>query len=231
MNNKPNEESLQQGHRARLRQKFLANQLNEPEILELLLTYAVPRRDVRLLSRQLHKKYGSLYQVLSAPVESLMQNPGVKENIAAFFKIIHELMALEYKHVLDTTPIFYDHTKLENYCRLILDSKPIEEFHVLYMDAQFKLIEDQLHSTGTTDWAAIYVREIAKRALDLNAKHIALVHNHPTPNISFSSQDIEITEEIESILQKLDIGLYDHFVVSGGVVYSARNSHMLNTKH
>lgn len=231
MTNLVEDTSLQQGHRARLREKFLSGQLAEYEILELLLTYAIPRRDVRALSRQLYKKYGNLYQLLSAPMESLMQNKGIKENTATFFKIIHKLMELEYKCVLDSAPIFYDYTKLENYCKLIVGGKPIEEFHVLYLDGQYKLLEDQLHSTGTIDWAAVYVREIVKSALNLNAKNVVLLHNHPTPYVSFSEQDIQITQEIESALVKLDIGLYDHLLVSGDVVYSARNMNLLNYKH
>lgn len=231
MTNLVEDRSLQQGHRARLREKFLSGQLTEYEILELLLTYAIPRRDVRVLSRQLYKKYGNLYQLLSAPMESLMQNKGVKEGTATFFKIIHKLMELEYKYVLDSAPIFYDYTKLENYCKLIVGGKPVEEFHVLYLDGQYMLLEDQLHSTGTIDWAAVYVREIVKSALNLNAKHVVLLHNHPTPYVSFSEQDIQITQEIESALVKLDIGLYDHLLVSGDVVYSARNMNLLNYKH
>lgn len=228
MINKTEDASLQQGHRVRLRQKFLAGQLTEYEILELLLTYAIPRRDVRALSRQLYKKYGNLYQLLSAPMESLIQNKGIKENTATFFKIIHKLMELEYKSVLDSAPIFYDYSKLENYCKLIMSGKVVEEFHVLYLNAQYKLIEDQLHSTGTTDWAAVYIREVVKSALNLNAKYIVLLHNHPTPYLSFSSQDIKITQELESALSKVDIGLYDHLLVSGDVVYSARNMHLLD---
>lgn len=223
-------QSLQQGHRARLRKKFLDGQLAEYEILELLLTYAIPRRDVRMLSRQLYKKYESLQNLLSAPIESLMENDGIKENTAVFFKVIHKLMELDCKHVLTDAPIFHNNEKLERYCKLLVGDKSIEEFHVFYLDAQFKLIEDEIHSSGTIDWAAVYIREIVKKALDLNARNIVLLHNHPTPNTSFSSQDIAITRELENALEKLSIGLYDHFLVSGGIIYSARNMHLLDMK-
>lgn len=231
MNNLEDTKSLQQGHRERLRQKFLAGQMAEYEMLELLLTYAIPRRDVRTLSRQLYKKYGNLHRLLSAPSDSLMQNKGIKENTVIFLKIIYRLMALEYKNVLDSEPIFHDYSRVENYCRLILCGKPIEEFHILYLDVKYKLLEDELHSTGTTDWAAVYVREIIKHALNLNAKHVVLVHNHPTPNLCFSSQDIEITQELESTLSVVGINLYDHLLVSGDVVYSARNMNLLDKNY
>ena len=221
-------QSLQQGHRARLRKKFLDGQLAEYEILELILMYAIPRRDVRMLSRQLYKKYGSIHKLLSAPMESLVENEGVKENTATFFKLIHKLTQLEYKSVLDSCPIFHNYEKLENYCKSILGGKTVEEFHVFYLDSQFKLIEDNLHSSGTIDWAAIYICEIVKRALDLNARSIVLLHNHPSAYTSFSTQDIQITQELETALKKLDISLYDHLLLSGDVIYSARNLHLLD---
>ena len=219
--------SLQKGHRARLRQKFLDGQLAEYELLELLLTYSIPRCDVRMLSRQLFKKYGSIHKLISESDEALMKNSGIKENTAVLLKLIHKITELEYKSELDSAPIFYNFAKLENYCKLVVGGKPIEEFHVLYLDAQYKLLEDNLHSSGTIDWAAVYVREIVKRALDVNAHHVVLLHNHPTNGMSFSSQDIEITIEIASALEKLNIGLYDHLLVSGDVVYSARNMHLI----
>lgn len=221
-------QSLQQGHRERLRKKFLDGQLTEYEILELLLTYAIPRRDVRMLSRQLYKKYGNIQQLLSAPIESLMDNDGIKENTATFFKVIHKLMTLEHKYTLDNAPVFHNQKVLENYCKLIVGGKPTEEFHVLYLDSQFKLIKDELHSSGTTDWAAVYVREIVKRALDLNARSVILLHNHPTPMVAFSMQDIEITLELEDTLNKIGISVYDHLLVSGDIIYSARNMHLLD---
>lgn len=222
-------QSLQQGHRARLRKKFLDCQLAEYEILELLLTYAIPRRDVRTLSRQLYKKYGCIHNLLAAPTESLLENEGIKENTATFFKVIHKLMQLEYKNVLDSEPIFYNYEKLENYCKSILSGKAVEEFHVFYLDAQLRLVKDELHSSGTIDWAAVYVREIVKHALDFNARSIVLLHNHPSAYTSFSSQDIQITQELENALKKLDISIYDHLLVSGNVIYSARNMHLLDT--
>lgn len=221
-------QSLQQGHRARLRKKFLDGQLAEYEILELLLTYAIPRRDVRTLSRQLYKKYGSVPQMLSDSVENLIKNDGIKENTATFFKLIYKLMELEYKCTLDSAPIFHNYEKLENYCRVLLTGKSVEEFHVFYLDGQYKLIKDEMHSSGTIDWAAVYVREIVKKALDLNAHSIVMLHNHPTAYTSFSSQDIQITQELESALEKLGIKLYDHLLLSGDVIYSARNMHLLD---
>ena len=129
---------------------------------------------------------------------------------------------------MDEKPIFYDYKNLENYCRMLLGGKTIEEFHVFYLDSQYKLIVDDLHSSGTINWAAVYIREIAKKALDLNAGSIVLLHNHPSAYTSFSTQDIQITQELENALKQLDIKLYDHLLVSGDVIYSARNMHLLD---
>ena len=220
-------QSLQCGHRARLRKKFLDGQLAEYEMLELLLTYAIPRRDVRNLSRQLYKKYGSICSLLSASKESLIQNEGIKENTATFLKLIHEIMILEYRCTFDKQPIFYDFDKLANYCKLLLSGKTVEEFHVLYLDNKYALILDDLHSSGTINWAAVYIREIVKKALDLNARNVVLLHNHPSGGTSFSMEDIKITQELVGALQKLDINLSDHLLVAGDILYSARNMHLM----
>lgn len=228
---KPDElQSLQSGHRARLRQKFLDGKLSDYELLELLLTYAIPRRDVRVLARQLCKKYGSVIQVLEAPVESLLENEGIKENTVAFFKLIHKLMCMDCEHVLTEKPIFHNYDTLCRYCKLVVGGKPIEEFHVLYLDTNLQLIEDETHSVGTVNWSAVYVREIVKRALDLNARSVVLLHNHPTPNMSFSQSDIDITKELEIALSKVKIEMFDHMLVSGDVIYSARNDYFFDRK-
>ena len=86
---------------------------------------------------------------------------------------------------------------------------------------------DDLHSVGTSDWAAVYPREILKRALDLNARSVVMMHNHPTPGISFSQEDIEITTKVQNLLANVDIKLHDHYLVSGGIVYSARNMFLI----
>ena len=221
-------QSLRQGHRTRLREKFLADQLSDCEILELLLTYAIPRRDVHMLAKQLHNKYGNIHMILSAPVEELMKFDGIKENTATFFKLIHKITEMDFRVTFDNTPIFFNHNKLENYCKLLLANKQNEEFHVFYLDSLYRLIEDELHSTGTIDWSAVYTREIVKRALDLNAQYVVLLHNHPSNTPTFSKQDIEITTEVQKALAGLNITLYDHLLLSCGIIHSAKNMFLLN---
>ena len=221
------DENFYAGHRDRLRAKFLNGQLADYEKLELLLAYAIPRRDVRPLARSLIKQFGGVYQVLSASVDDLTAIKGVGHNTAIFLKLVFDMMTIDYRGQLKETPIFHNETILHNYCRIIVAGKPIEELHILFLDNNLKLIADEIHSTGTIDSSAVYPREIAKRALELNARSVVMVHNHPTSNNSFSSDDIEITTLVKSVLSGLNIELYDHFVVSNDIVYSARQMHLI----
>ena len=221
------DENFYAGHRDRLRAKFLDNQLADYEKLELLLAYAIPRRDVRPLARNLIKQFGGVYQVLSAPIDDLVAIKGVGHNTAVFIKLVFDMMTISFRGQLKESPIFHNETILHNYCRIIVAGKTVEELHILYLDNNLKLIADEIHSSGTVDTSAVYPREIARRALELNARSIVMVHNHPTSNNSFSNDDIEITTLIQSVLAGLNIELYDHFVVSNDIVYSARQMHLI----
>ena len=223
-----NDENFYAGHRERLRAKFLDGKLADYEKLELLLAYIIPRRDVRPLARSLIKQFGGVYQVFTASVKELMTCKGIGQNTATFIKLVHEMMTLNYKYQLRDTPIFHDEKILHNYCRMVLGGKPIEELHILYLDKNLQLIEDEIHSTGTIDSSSVYPREIARRALELNARSIVMVHNHPGSNNSHSTMDMEITENIKSVLSGLNIELYDHLVVANDTVHSARQLHMLH---
>jgi DNA repair protein RadC len=219
--------SFRKGHRDRLRQKFLENKLVDYELLELLLTYAIPRCDVRPLARELAKAFGNVYGVITAPVEALTRVSGLKENSAILIKAVHRLMLAGHQNYLADTPVFHNYRILSEYCRLILSGKRAEEFHVLYLDSNYRLLLDDLHSSGTIDWAAVYPREIIKRSLELNATSIVMLHNHPSGNTSFSNEDIAITEEVRKILAVVNISLFDHLLVSGNIVYSAKNMFLI----
>ena len=221
------DENFYAGHRDRLRAKFLDGQLADYEKLELLLAYAIPRRDVRPLARSLVKQFGGVYQVLSASIDDLTAVKGIGNNTAVFIKLVQQMMTINYRGQLKETPIFHNETILHNYYRIIVAGKTVEELHILYLDSNLRLVVDEIHSTGTIDSSAVYPREIARRALELNARSIVMVHNHPTSNNSFSRDDIEITTLVQSVLAGLSIELYDHFVVSNDIVYSARQMYLI----
>lgn len=220
-------ENFYAGHRDRLREKFLSNQLADYEKLELLLGYAIPRRDVRPLARGLIKHFGGVYQVLSASVDDLVAFDGIGRNTAVFLKLVQQMMQINYKSQLQESPIFHDEKVLHNYCRVVLSGKQVEELHILYLDNNLRLIADEMHSSGTVDTSAVYPREIARRALKLNARSIVMLHNHPTSTNSFSQDDVNVTIQVQTVLATLDIKLYDHVLVVGDIVFSMRAMHLI----
>ena len=217
-----NNTNFQAGHRQRLRQKFLDGNLAEYELLELLLSFVIPRRDVRILARGLIQKFGGLHHIFTAPVDELIKYPGIGQNCAVFLKAVQQAMLCAYKSNLTESPIFHDNATLTNYCRMLLAGKTVEEFHVLYLDKEMRLIKDEQHSVGSVAQSAVYPREIVKQALALNARNIVLLHNHPTPQTSFSDADVKVTQLLKNILEPIDIKLHDHYVISDGILYSAR---------
>ncbi len=219
--------SFHTGHRERLRQKFLDGRLADYELLELLLGYAIPRRDVRPLARMLISQFGGVGAVLAAPVDKLTQIPGMGRNTAVFIKSINQLMIIGYHDDMKSQSIFHDRRTLANYCKAQLMGKTIEEVHTLYLDVDYRLLSDEVHTRGTRDESSVYPREILKRALVLNARNVVMVHNHPTIGRSFSQDDIKITAQVQELLNSVGIELYDHLVVSGTVVYSARDLQLL----
>jgi len=215
------------GHRMRLREKFLAGKLAEYELLELLLAYAIPRRDVKPLARECLRIFGSFHNILCAPIGELESVPGIGKSAAILLKLVQEIILTDYKNVMADKPIFEDYRAFENYCRMQLSGKPTEEFHVLYLDKHRQLIQAEIHSRGAADYAEIYPIEIAKRSVALNAKCVALLHNHPSRLTSFSQEDIKATHVVMQKLAALGIEFFDHFVVSGGTVHSMKNCHLL----
>ncbi|MBQ7245262.1 MAG: RadC family protein [Alphaproteobacteria bacterium] len=211
------------GHRERLRQKFLDNKLAEYEKLELMLGYVVPRRDMRPLAHAMLEHFGSLSNILTARYDDLIEFPGIGRNVAIFIKLIHDIILTGYRNELIERPIFHSDKELRNYCMWMLASKNVEEFHVFYMDDDLRLLQDQVHSVGTVDCSSIYTREIVKRALELNATNILLVHNHPNDIGNFSTPDMAATEELYNALQPLGINVRDHLLVTKNKVSSAKD--------
>lgn len=217
------------GHRERLKQKLQDDKLTSYEKLELLLTYAIPRRDVRPLARSLIQHFGGVYFVLTAPYEELVKVHGVGHNTALLIRLVGELMLVSYRERVERGQSLLNPMVLQEYCRRLVVGKSVEEFHVLYFGNEMRLLQDELHSRGTIDCSDVYPREILRRALALNALNVVLVHNHPLSNNSFSTEDIALTEAIEKKLNEFNIGLWNHYVVtSTGIVHDIRSGVWLN---
>lgn len=171
------------GHRARLRERFLrggADSLNDYEILELILFTAIPRRDVKPLAKQLIAHFGSLPAVFTADAEALMSVEGIKEVAATAIKIAATAAHRLAREQVLNRPVLSSWDKLLDYCRISLAHLPTEHFHLLFLDTKSVLIADETQAVGTVNHTAVYPREVVKRALELNASSIIMVHNHPT---------------------------------------------------
>jgi len=205
------------GHRARLRQKLMQNgdtALADYEILELLLALVIPRRDVKELAKNLLKKFGSLGKVLAASEHELQAIDGVKESCAAMFKVVRaaHLRSLQGE-IKNASSVINSWAALIDYCRVTFGTLKVEEFHTLFLDTKFKLMADEVAQTGTVDKAAVYPREIVKRALELGARSVILVHNHPSGDTQPSKEDIETTKKIREALALVNVTLHDHLII------------------
>ena len=211
------------GHRERLRKKLLTggrHALADYELLELILSLAIPRKDIKLLAKDLIARFGSLSGVIRAEPTGLEQVPGMTENAIAAIKTMEAAMARTLEIEVEAKPILTDMTHIETYLKALLGGKSVEELHVFYLDAKSRLMKNELTTRGTINASVLYPREIAKRALELGATGVMIAHNHPSGDSKPSTQDIEMTRKLATGLRLLDIILYDHFVVGTGHVYS-----------
>jgi len=215
------------GHRERIRQKYIqteGNGMADYEILELLLTYAIPRKDVKPIAKELIDNFGDINGVISAPMDRLMQIKGIKEVAAVLLKLAKTCAVRgtwEYLHEKDA-PIVSNWDILEDYCRNLMADLDIEEFHIIYLDAKLQLIKEEKIQKGTIDMVTVHPREVIKAALAANAKGIILLHNHPSGNIKPSDQDVFLTDKIVEAARSIDLFVFDHIVVSKNDVYSMR---------
>jgi DNA repair protein RadC len=216
------------GHRERLKQKLQDDKLTSYEKLELLLTYAIPRRDVRPLARKLEKHFGGVYYVFTAEYDELIAVPGVGRTTAILIKLVCSLMLLNHKNKLRYESVFANQKDLEEFCRLQVAGKTTEELHVLYLNGNFCLVDHEVNSKGSIDESAVYATHIMKRALKDGIKNIVLLHNHPATDNTFSHADIEFTQSLEDALNLCGLRLYDHYVLSGGIFHSMRAEYLLN---
>lgn len=204
------------GHRARLRARFVktgADGFEDYELLELLLFSAMPRQDTKPLARLLLARFGGLEEALGAPIGHLMEVEGVGEAVAVQIKAAHAVLARALLAEARKRPAVSSWQALLNYCRLKLAQEPREQFRILFLDRKNQVIADEAQSHGTVDQAAAYPREIVRRALELSASAMILVHNHPSGDPTPSAQDIALTREIEVAARALGVTVHDHLII------------------
>ena len=203
-------------HRQRLRERFMAGgalAVPDYELLELVLFRSIPRRDVKPLARALIEAFGDFNRVLSAAPERLTEIKGVGEAVITDLKIVeaaaHRLARAKVmkKHVISSWDAVLD------YCHTTMAHRETEQFRVLYLDRKNILIADEEQAKGTVDHVPVYPREVVKRALELNASAMILVHNHPSGDPTPSDADIEMTAQIKSACDALGLTLHDHLII------------------
>lgn len=216
---------LHAGHRERLRERFLQGgeaALADHELLELLLFYAIPRRDTKPLAKILLQSFGSLAGVLSARPDDLMAVSGLSETSAALLKAVHtSAIRMGQKQVMKQ-PVLSNWEQLLAYCHVAMAHEPNEHLRVLFLDKKNKLITDEVQQKGTVDHTPAYPREIIKRALNLGASALILVHNHPSGDPSPSRADVQLTDTVAEAATTMGISLHDHVIIAKTAHYSFR---------
>lgn len=204
------------GHRARLKERFLDSgpeALPDYELLELVLFRTLPRGDVKPLAKQLIATFGSFADVLAAPFERLVEIKGVKDATATDFKVIEASARRFAKGAIGKKTVLSSWSAVIDYCRTAMAFDDRERFRILFLDKKNGLIADEVQQSGTIDHTPVYPREVVRRALELRATALILVHNHPSGDPTPSRADIEMTRTIVQIAKPLGIEIHDHVIV------------------
>jgi DNA repair protein RadC len=204
------------GHRERLRRRFREagpDALPDYELLELILFRAAPRRDTKPLAKALLARFGTFAETLNAPEELLREVPGVGDAAVIELKLVRAAaLRLMRAEVLER-PVLSSWAQVLDYCRASMGFASKEQFRILFLDKRNQIIADEVQQTGTVDHTPVYVREVVKRALELSATAIVLVHNHPSGDPTPSRADIEMTRQIVAAAKPLGVIVHDHIIV------------------
>lgn len=204
------------GHRARLRKRLFEggpDALLDHELVEYLLALAIPRRDTKPLARKLIRDFGGIGELLSADAEQIARIGDVSENAAAAIKIAQAAALRLLEARIKERPVLGSWQALLDYLHADMAHHPVERVRVLFLNSRNILIRNEPMSEGSVDEAAVYVREVIRRALDYHATGIILVHNHPSGDPQPSQQDIRLTRELAEAARPLKISLHDHVII------------------
>lgn len=214
------------GHRARLRERFLdtgGENIPDYELLELILFSARPRGDVKPLAKRLLKEFGSFAKVMYADEAALRAIDEVGDATIAALKTIRISAQRMIKSEIANQPVIQSWSALMDYCKLAMGQNKIEEFRVLFLNHRHALIADEVMQRGTVNHTPVYPREIIKRALELSASAIILLHNHPSGDATPSKADIDITKKIVEAAGTVNITIHDHVIITETGYYSFKS--------
>jgi DNA repair protein RadC len=204
------------GHRERLRARFRdagADAVTDYELLELVLFRAIPQRDVKPLAKELIARFGSFAEVIAAPALRLREVKGMGEAAVTELKIVHAAAQRLAKGEVRKRPVLSSWSTVLDYCRTAMAFSDKEQFRLLFLDKRNQLIADEVQQSGTVDHTPVYPREVVKRALELSATALILVHNHPSGDPTPSRADVQMTQSIIEVAKPLGIAVHDHIIV------------------
>ena len=204
------------GHRERLRRRFREagpDALPDYELIELILFRAAPRRDTKPLAKALIARFGTFAEALNAPEELLREVPGIGEAAITELKLVRAAALRLMRGEVLERPVLSSWAQVLDYCRASMGFASKEQFRILFLDKRNQIIADEVQQTGTVDHTPVYVREVVKRALELSATAIVLVHNHPSGDPTPSRADIEMTKQIVAAAKPLGVLIHDHIIV------------------
>ena len=204
------------GHRERLRRRFREagpDSLPDYELLELILFRAAPRRDTKPLAKALIARFGTFAEAMNAPEELLREVPGIGEAAITELRLVRAAALRLVRGEVLERPVLSSWAQVLDYCRASMGFASKEQFRILFLDKRNQIIADEVQQTGTVDHTPVYVREVVKRALELSATAIVLVHNHPSGDPTPSRADIEMTKQIVAAAKPLGVLVHDHIIV------------------
>lgn len=207
------------GHRQRLKERFHiggGRDMADYEMLELLLTLAIPRKDTKPLAKELVKEFGSFAAVINAPKEKLLAFNGLKNNSIMVFDIVREAaLRMSWQKLMEADlPVTSNWDAMVDYCRAVAGYKEREEFRIIFLNSKNRVMGEEIQQRGTVDSVAIHPGEVVKSSVLKGAKSIILLHNHPSGDVTPSAADIAITKKVKEGLASVDINLVDHLIVS-----------------
>lgn len=214
------------GHRKRLRDRFMAageEALPDYELLELVLCQAIPRGDVKPLAKALLKRFGGFAEVISAEPQRLAEVRGVGEAVIATLKVVQAAAIRLSRNRIMGRPVISSWDALLDYCQASMAYSTTEQFRILFLDRKNALIADEVQQRGTVDHTPVYPREVVKRALELGASALIMVHNHPSGDPTPSAADIDMTRQVIEAGKPLGIAVHDHVVVGQGAYTSFKS--------
>ncbi len=218
------------GHRARLRQRFLQGgpgALQDYELLELLLTFAIPYSDVKPLAKQLIAHFGSFPRVLDATPEALLEVPGIREYSAVLIRLVKACAEYYLKDGILAREKIGSLSALVDYCRTSMGGLADEQFRVVFLNSQNEIMAEEIVQEGTVNQTVVYPRKVLELALKHKATGLILVHNHPSGNLTPSTADLELTRSLVKASHALNLTVHDHLIISRHGYFSLAEKNLL----